>query len=130
MPSRAVSTARSHFLKRPILYGALSMFAVLVPVYCLSIGLRASRGAAITGDEPFYLITTQSILDDFGAITDSPGKEIDFHFVHHLHGVCTTPAQVAQRIAGITKKEITAAAGKLRLDTVFVLTKALQSAKL
>jgi hypothetical protein len=26
--------------------------------------LRASRGASITGDEPFYLLTTQSLIDD------------------------------------------------------------------
>ena len=41
------------------------MLAVLVPLYCFSIGLRATRGAAITGDEPFYLVTTQSLIDDF-----------------------------------------------------------------
>ena len=33
-------------------------------VYCTSIDIRASRGASITGDEPFYLITTQSLLQD------------------------------------------------------------------
>jgi hypothetical protein len=65
LPSRALNAAQSHFHRRPILYGALAMFAVLVPLYCFSIGLRASRGAAITGDEPFYLITTQSIIEDF-----------------------------------------------------------------
>ena len=26
--------------------------------------IRASRGAFITGDEPFYLVTTQSLLSD------------------------------------------------------------------
>jgi hypothetical protein len=29
-----------------------------------SIDIRATRGASITGDEPFYLLTTQSILQD------------------------------------------------------------------
>ena len=40
------------------------LFAVLATCYLASIGLRASRGASITGDEPFYLVTTQSLLQD------------------------------------------------------------------
>jgi hypothetical protein len=43
---------------------ALAMFVVLAAVYTLSIGLRATRAASITGDEPFYLLTTQSLLQD------------------------------------------------------------------
>ena len=49
---------------RPGLSGALALFVLLVLVYCTSIDIRASRGASITGDEPFYLITTQSLLQD------------------------------------------------------------------
>ena len=37
------------------------MFCV---TYSFSIDLRATRGASITGDEPFYLLTTQSLLTD------------------------------------------------------------------
>jgi hypothetical protein len=40
------------------------MFVMLAAVYTLSIGLRATRAASITGDEPFYLLTTQSLLQD------------------------------------------------------------------
>lgn len=43
---------------------AVVLFAVLALCYIGSMGLRASRGAAITGDEPFYLMTTQSLLQD------------------------------------------------------------------
>jgi hypothetical protein len=43
---------------------ALGMFALLLVVYSASIGLRATRGASITADEPFYLLTTQSIIED------------------------------------------------------------------
>jgi hypothetical protein len=43
---------------------ALVLFAILAVASVGSIGLRASRGASITGDEPFYLLTTQSLLDD------------------------------------------------------------------
>jgi hypothetical protein len=37
---------------------------LLAAVYAFSVDISASRGAAITGDEPFYLLTTQSLLDD------------------------------------------------------------------
>ena len=40
------------------------LFLMLAVLYSGSIGLRASRGASITGDEPFYLVTTQSLLQD------------------------------------------------------------------
>jgi hypothetical protein len=43
---------------------AVALFVVLSVAYVGSIGVRASRGAAITGDEPFYLLTTQSLLQD------------------------------------------------------------------
>ncbi len=44
--------------------GALLLFLVLAVLYVASVGLRASRSASITGDEPFYLVTTQSLLQD------------------------------------------------------------------
>ena len=50
--------------ERPGLTGAVTLFVLLVLVYSTSIDIRASRGASITGDEPFYLITTQSLLQD------------------------------------------------------------------
>jgi hypothetical protein len=40
------------------------LFVLLATCYVASIDLRASRGASITGDEPFYLVTTQSLLQD------------------------------------------------------------------
>jgi hypothetical protein len=43
---------------------AVALFVVLSVAYVGSIGVRASRGASITGDEPFYLLTTQSLLQD------------------------------------------------------------------
>ena len=47
-----------------LLAGAIALFAVLVVVYSASIDIRATRGASITGDEPFYLLTTQSLIQD------------------------------------------------------------------
>ena len=44
--------------------GAAALFLLLTAAYSFSIDLRATRGAAITGDEPFYLLTTQSLLED------------------------------------------------------------------
>ncbi|MFW6175099.1 MAG: hypothetical protein ACOC5K_04900 [Chloroflexota bacterium] len=49
---------------RPILAGAAALFLLLAVVYTASMDIRASRGASITGDEPFYLLTTQSLLQD------------------------------------------------------------------
>jgi hypothetical protein len=54
----------SAFQRRPVLFGACGLFLLLVACYSFSIGLRATRGASITGDEPFYLLTTQSLLQD------------------------------------------------------------------
>jgi hypothetical protein len=44
--------------------GAVALFGLLLVVYSFSVGLRATRGASITADEPFYLLTTQSLIDD------------------------------------------------------------------
>lgn len=49
---------------RPGPAGAAALFALLVVVYSTSIDIRATRSASITADEPFYLITTQSLLQD------------------------------------------------------------------
>ena len=42
----------------------LLVFVVVVVVGQLAVGLRATTTASITGDEPFYLLTTQSLLSD------------------------------------------------------------------
>jgi hypothetical protein len=49
--------------RRLALTGAF-VFLILCGAYAASVDIRASRGAAITGDEPFYLLTTQSLLQD------------------------------------------------------------------
>src|SRR5919106_6630491 len=49
---------------RKLLAATLVMLVLLAAVYVASIGIGATRGAPITGDEPFYLLTTQSILQD------------------------------------------------------------------
>ena len=48
-----------------VIFLSLSLF------YISSIDIRATRGASITGDEPFYLMTTQSLLED-GNLDISP----------------------------------------------------------
>ena len=47
-----------------LLLSAVALFLLLAAVYVFSIDMRATRGASITGDEPFYLLTTQSLLAD------------------------------------------------------------------
>ena len=66
MPSvePVLARVRSHVRAREALFAAVALFLVLVPVYFFSVGIRATRGASITGDEPFYLLTTQSIIED------------------------------------------------------------------
>ncbi|MDE2939368.1 MAG: hypothetical protein OXR67_10710 [Chloroflexota bacterium] len=43
---------------------AVALFLLLTAIYVFSVEIRATRGASITGDEPFYLLTTQSLLTD------------------------------------------------------------------
>jgi len=40
------------------------LFVLLAAVYSFSVGLRATNASSITGDEPFYLMTTVSLIDD------------------------------------------------------------------
>ncbi len=47
-----------------MLLGAVALFLLLSAAYAFSADIRATRGASITGDEPYYLLTTQSLLAD------------------------------------------------------------------
>ena len=66
VPSVGLASAkvRYHVQAREALFAAAALFLLLVPVYFFSADIRATRGASITGDEPFYLLTTQSIIED------------------------------------------------------------------
>lgn len=50
--------------RRPGRTVAAAVFLVVVVAGQLAIGMRASRTASITADEPFYLLTTQSLVSD------------------------------------------------------------------
>ena len=50
--------------RRGLLLSAAALFLLLAVAYAFSMEIRASRSASITGDEPFYLLTTQSLLQD------------------------------------------------------------------
>jgi hypothetical protein len=50
--------------RHPLLFAAVALFLLLATAYTFSVGLRATRNASITGDEPFYLLTTRSLIDD------------------------------------------------------------------
>ena len=50
--------------RKELLLGAVALFILLGAAYWFSVDIRATRGASITGDEPFYLLTIQSLLDD------------------------------------------------------------------
>ncbi len=49
---------------RGLLLMAAAPFPLLAVAYSFSVDLRASRGTSISSDEPFYLLTTQSLLQD------------------------------------------------------------------
>ena len=59
-----MTVARGLVRERGLLLSAAALFLLLSIAYAFSIGMRASRGASISGDEPFYLLTTQSLLQD------------------------------------------------------------------
>ena len=52
------------FKKISPLSGAFFLFLILSAFYVFSIDIRATNGSSITADEPFYIVTTQSIIED------------------------------------------------------------------
>ena len=56
--------AKRLFRSQGLPLSAAALFLLLSTAYIFSIDIRASRGASISGDEPFYLLTTQSLLQD------------------------------------------------------------------
>ena len=60
-----VLQAATQWIKgKELLFAAVALFLLLSVAYAFSVDIRAARGASITGDEPFYLLTTQSLLAD------------------------------------------------------------------
>ena len=50
--------------EKELLLCAVALFLLLSVAYAFSVDIRATQGASISGDEPFYLLTTQSLLAD------------------------------------------------------------------
>ena len=74
--------------RKGLVLGALTLFLLLAVVYCFSIGIRASRGASITGDEPFYLLTTQSLVQDGNLVLNSQYEARSYEaFFDHPEGL-------------------------------------------
>ncbi|MGE0228460.1 MAG: hypothetical protein AB7I38_06575 [Dehalococcoidia bacterium] len=70
------------------LIGAIALFALLACAYGWSVGLRATRGASITADEPFYLLTTQSLIEDGNLdLTGQYARESWRSFFDHPDGL-------------------------------------------
>ena len=70
--------------ERELLLAAVALFLLLSVAYVFSIDIRATRGASITGDEPFYLLTTQSLLadGDFDLRNQYQSKSYESFFDH------------------------------------------------
>jgi hypothetical protein len=74
--------------RRSLITGALALAALLLAAYVFSIGLRATRGASITADEPFYLLTTQSLIQDGDLdLTQQYARESYRSFFDHPDGL-------------------------------------------
>jgi len=77
-------------MRDPRFIGALALFVLLAAAYVPSVGLRATRGASITADEPFYLLTTQSIVQDFDLdLRQQYARESYRSFFDHPDGLWT-----------------------------------------
>ena len=49
---------------KELLLAAAALFLLLVVAYSFSADMRATSGASISGDEPLYLLTAQSLVSD------------------------------------------------------------------
>tara|TARA_B100000686_G_scaffold353171_1_gene457731 strand:+ start:1214 stop:2656 length:1443 start_codon:yes stop_codon:yes gene_type:complete len=70
--------ALSLFNKATPLSGAVALFLILVATYVFSIEIRATNGSSITADEPFYIVTTQSIIEDTDLDLNNQYKEKNY----------------------------------------------------
>ena len=74
----------SRIKENELLLSAVALFLLLLVAYAFSVDIRATRGASITGDEPFYLLTTQSLLNDgdFDLLNQYDSKSYRSFFDH------------------------------------------------
>ena len=54
------------------------LFLILAATYIFSINIRATNGSSITADEPFYIVTTQSIIEDTDLDLNNQYKEKNY----------------------------------------------------
>ena len=82
--SSAHQTAWGWVKGKELLLSAVALFLLLSVAYAFSVDIRATRGASITGDEPFYLLTTQSLLadGDFDLINQYEARSYESFFDH------------------------------------------------
>ena len=82
--SSAHQKAWSWVKGKELLLAAAALFRLLCLAYSFSIDIRATRGASITGDGPFCLLTTQSLLadGDFDLTNQYKAKSYESFFDH------------------------------------------------
>ena len=80
----ALRTAWSWVKGKELLLAAAALFLFLSVSYSFSVDIRATRGASISGDEPFYLLTTQSLMadGDFDLTNQYETKSYESFFDH------------------------------------------------
>ena len=77
-------SAKNWVKGKELLLAAAALFLLLCAAYAFSVDIRATRGASISGDEPFYLLTTQSLLadGDFDLTNQYDSKSYESFFDH------------------------------------------------
>ena len=81
--------------------------------------LEAMCNGDITDEE--MNAAKEAILSGFRGVHDSPGAIEGYYASNALTGAETTPEQYMERIAAVTREQVTAAARQLRLHTTYIL---------
>ena len=77
------------------------------------------RKGNITEEE--YTAAVKMICNDLYSYNDNQGILLSYYFNQMVVGKITDPAEFAMKIEAVTVEEISAAAKKIQLDTVFFL---------
>ena len=81
--------------------------------------LKAMCDGDITDEE--MNAAKEAIMSGFRGVHDTPGAIEGYYASNALTGSAATPAEYMERIAAVTKEQVTAAARQLRLHTTYIL---------
>ena len=82
--------------------------------------LDAIRNGKITQDE--YVAAVKTLCNDLYSYSDSQSHVLSYYFNQSVMGQITDPSEYAEKIKAVTIEEISEAAKRISLDTVYFLT--------